>query len=304
MSAKSIGLKSVISINETKDYIYPSIQVGDDNQILKARENEYEDLVDLQSQVDDLLANATTLNTDSQITLTNALLLSSTIDDISTETTAIDTTQSDTTTLLTTIQSKLDSGDYDTWTSFYIEILSTDDGIYNTKTLASGDIPESYYFQPDVGLSSGDIAYSVIKYFPSLSYSFDTTPTTIPMLLNWNIKLTWWDSFKEAQSKYIQSEGMLWVGLVSQDETIIYYQVKDGCFSYGGATGDSDNTIVVGSGSAIVNMPSGNQQVKLGFFVSSHQDNSSGFPIKSVTSWIINNTTDDPQFVIYSLTKI
>jgi len=46
MSAKSIGLKSVISINETKDYIYPSIQVGDDNQILKARENEYEDLVD------------------------------------------------------------------------------------------------------------------------------------------------------------------------------------------------------------------------------------------------------------------
>jgi|TARA_R110002153_G_scaffold46452_2_gene131211 hypothetical protein len=303
MSAKSIGLKSVISINETKDYIYPSIQVGDDNQILKARENEYEDLVDLQSQVDDLLANATTLNTDSQFTLTNALLLSSTIDDISTETTVIDTTQSDTTTLLTTIQSKLDSGDYDTWTSFYMEVLSTDEKIYNTKTLATGDIPESYYFQPDVNLSQGDIAYSVIKFFPSLSYSFDTTPSTIPMLLNWNIKLTWWDSFKEASSEYIQSEGMLWVGLVSQDQQTIYYQVKDGCFSYGGNT-DADNTIVVGSGSAIVDMPSGNQQVKLGFFVSSHQQDATGFPIKSVTSWIINNTTDDPQFVIYSLTKI
>ncbi len=39
MSAKSIGLKSVASVDETKDYFYPSVQVSDDNQIDQAREN-------------------------------------------------------------------------------------------------------------------------------------------------------------------------------------------------------------------------------------------------------------------------
>ncbi len=299
MSAKSIGLKSVISVDNTKDYQYPSIQVSDDNQIIQVRDNNYDSQSDLQTEVDALEVDVATLNTDSQLLLTNVLLLKSTLDDVIVDVAAIDTNESDINDLLDTISQKLNSGDYESWTSYYDAINAKDAGVFNTPTPADGENYTSYYFQPNLG-DSGDSAYDIVKYFPSITYSLPTDTDSVPMLLQWNVKLTWWDSASAASAEHIKATGMLGIYLTSQDESIIYYQTKDGNFNFD--ADDDDNTIVVGCGSSVVNMPTGNQQVKLGFFVSSHNQDSSDYPIKSVTSWIVNIT--EQNYNLYSLMRV
>ena len=298
MSAKSIGLKSVVSVDDTKDYFFPSVQISDDNQIIQARENNYETSADLQTEIDALELEVATLNTDSQALSTNTSLLKTTLDGVVSDVDTIQTTESSISSILNTISQKLDSGDFEPWTPFYSAIDAKTFGVYNQKQEAPDEgVFYSYYFQPDL---ETDYDYERIQYFPSISYSLPTDTDSVPMLLQWNIQLMWWESKGQAQAKYIQATGMLGVYLSNVDETTIYYQTKDGNFNYDES--DDDNTIVSGCGSSIINMPTGNQEVKLGFFVSSHNQNSSDFPIKSITSWIVDITKQN--FNLYSLMRV
>lgn len=306
MSAKSIGLKSVISVDDTKDYFYPSIQISDDNQIIQARESNYETPAELEAEIDALELKVATLNTDSQALSTNTSLLKTTLDGVISDVDTIDSTESSINSILNTISQKLDSGDFEPWTPFYAAIDAKTSGIYNQKQSATDEGTfYSYYFQPDL-LGTADENYEAIQYFPSISYSLPTDTDSVPMLLQWNIQLQFWDSKGDigfgqvAQAKYIQATGMLGVYLSNVDETTIYYQTKDGNFNYD--KDDDDNTIVSGCGSSIIDMPTGNQEVRLGFFVSSHNPNSSDFPIESITSWIVDITKQN--FNIYSLMRV